>query len=51
MWQVADGTSLPLKLNVAVYNIHVRLEILFGGEVWCLRESEIGILKGKRDPS
>ena len=34
----------PIQLKEAVYECYVRPAILYGGEAWCLRESEMGIL-------
>ena len=40
----------PHKLKRAVYMSYVRLAILHGNEGWCLKESEMGILrKTKKD--
>ena len=33
-----------LKLKMAVHRSYVRPAILYGREVWCLKESEMGIL-------
>ena len=35
----------PLRLKGAVYKSHVRLAILCGSKAWCLKESEMGILR------
>ena len=35
----------PLRLLGTVYESYVRLQILYGSEAWCLRESEMGILR------
>ena len=36
---------LTLKLKVDVYKNYVRRAILHGREAWCLKESEMGILR------
>ena len=36
---------LPLKLKGAVYKSYVGLAILYGSEEWCLKESEMGIIR------
>ena len=38
------GRRSPPKLKGAVYEINVRPAMLYGSKVWCLKESEIGIL-------
>ena len=38
------GRRFPLRLKTAVYKSYVRPAILCGSEVWCLLESEMGIL-------
>ena len=35
----------PLKLKAAVYWSYARSAILYGSEAWCLKESEMGILR------
>ena len=35
----------PLKLKGAVYKGYVRPAVLYGSETWCLKESEMGILR------
>ena len=35
----------PLCLKWTVYKSYVRPAILYGSEAWCLRESEMGILR------
>ena len=36
---------LPLRLIGAVHKSYVRSAILYGSEAWCLKESEMGILR------
>ena len=38
------GMRFSPKLKGAVYWSYIRLAILFEGEAWCLKESEIAIL-------
>ena len=38
------GRRCHLRLKGAVYKSYVRPAILYGGEAWCLEESEMGIL-------
>ena len=40
----------PLKLKGAVYNSNVRPAILYGSEAWRLKERDIGVLQGQKDP-
>ena len=37
----------PLKLKTAVYKRLTRPAILYGSEAWCLKESEMGILRNR----
>ena len=39
------GRIFPQKLKSAVYMGYVRPANLYGSEAWCLKESEMGILK------
>ena len=39
-----------LKLKGAVYKSYVRPAILYGSKAWRLKESEMGIYKGQKDP-
>ena len=39
------GRRFPLRLKGAVYWSYVRSAILYGSEAWCLKESEMGILR------
>ena len=39
------GRRFPAKLKGAVFKSYVRPAILYGNEVWCLKESEMGILQ------
>ena len=39
------GRRFPLKLNGAVYKSGVKPAILYKSEAWCLKESEVGILR------
>ena len=36
--------TFSFRLKVAVYNIYIRSEILYGSEAWCPNESVMGIL-------
>ena len=38
------GRRLPLRQKGAVHKRYVRPAILYGGELWCPKESNIGIL-------
>ena len=39
------GRRFPLRLKGAVYISYVRPVILHGSEAWCLKESEMGMLR------
>ena len=39
------GRRFPLRLKEAVYENYVRPAILYGSEAWCLKESEMKILR------
>ena len=39
------GRRFPQKLKGAAYKNYVRPAILYGSEAWCLKESEMGILR------
>ena len=39
------GWRFPLDLKEAVYWSYVRPTMLYGSETWCLKESEMGILR------
>ena len=39
------GLRFPLRLKRTVYGSYVRPAILYGSEAWCLKESEMGILR------
>ena len=39
------GRRFPLRLRGAVYRSYVNPEILYGSVAWCLKESEMGILR------
>ena len=39
------GRIFPLKLKGAVFKSYVRPALLYGSESWCLKESEMGILR------
>ena len=39
------GRRFPLKLKWSVYKSYVRPAILYESEAWCLKESEMGILR------
>ena len=39
------GRKFPLRLKGAVYESYIRPAILYGSEAWCLKESEVGILR------
>ena len=38
-------SRFPLMLKGAVYKCYVRPAILYGSEAWCLKESEMKILR------
>ena len=42
------GRRFPLRLKGAVYESYVWPAILYGSEAWCLKESEMGILRTER---
>ena len=46
--KVLHGRRSPLKPKEVVYKRYVRPAILYGSESWCLKESEMGILRTKR---
>ena len=39
------GSRFPLRLNGAVCRSYVSPAMLYGSEAWCLKESEMGILR------
>ena len=39
------GRRFPLRLKGAVYRSYVRPAILYGSKAWCLKESDMGILR------
>ena len=39
------GRRFPLWLKLYIYRSYVRPAILYGSEAWCLKESEMGILR------
>ena len=39
------GRRFPLRLKGAVYKSYVTPAILYGSEAWCMKESEMGILR------
>ena len=39
------GRRFPPRLIGTVHRSYIRLAILYGNEEWCLKESEIGILR------
>ena len=39
------GRRFPQKLKGAVHRSYVRRAIQYGSEAWCLKESEIGIIR------
>ena len=39
------GRRFSLRLKGVVYKSYVRPAILYGSEAWCLKESEMGILR------
>ena len=43
--ELLHGRRFPLKLKRAVYKSYARPVILYGSEAWCLKESEMGILR------
>ena len=47
-WECGEllyGRRFPLRLIGAVYKSYVRPAIQYGSEAWCLKESEMGILR------
>ena len=47
-WECGEllyGRRFSLQLKRAVYGSYIRPAILYGSEAWCLKESEIGILR------
>ena len=45
MRELLYGRRFPLQLKGVVYKSYVRPAILYGREAWCLKESEMGILR------
>ena len=46
-WECGEllySRKFPLRLKGVVYKSYVRPAILYGSEMWCLRESEMGVL-------
>ena len=43
--ELLHGRRFPPKLKGAVHRSYVGLAILYGSEAWCLKESEMGILR------
>ena len=43
--EVLHGRRFPLKIKGKVYRCCVRPAILYGSETWCLKESEMAILR------
>ena len=41
-------SRFPLRLKGAVYKSYVKPAILYESEAWCLKESEMGILRGTK---
>ena len=48
--ELLHGRRFPLWLKRAIYMYYVRPAIQYGSEAWCLKESEIGIFEGQKDP-
>ena len=46
--ELLHGSRFPLKLKEAVHKSYVRQAMLHGSETWCLKESEMGILRTER---
>ena len=44
------GRRFPLRLHEAVYESCIWPAILYGSEAWCLKECDIGIFDGLKDP-
>ena len=43
--ELLHGRRYYLKLKGTAYKSYVSPAILYGGETWCLKESEMGIIK------
>ena len=43
--ELLHGRRFPLKLKGSVYKSYIRPAILYGSEAWCLKESEMIILR------
>ena len=43
--ELLHDRGFPLRLKESAYKSYVRKAILYGSEAWCLKESEIGILR------
>ena len=43
--ELLHGRRFPLRQKGAIYKSYVMPAILHGGEAWCLKESEMGILQ------
>ena len=39
------GKRFPIKINGKFYQCYVRLAILYGNKTWCLKESEMAVLR------
>ena len=48
--ELLHGRRFPLRLKAAVYKNNVRLAILHGSEKLCLKEGDMRIYVGWRDP-
>ena len=46
--ELLRGRRFSLRMKGMVYRSYVRLAMLYGRETWCLRESEMGILRTER---
>ena len=46
--ELLRGRRFSLTMKVMIYRSCVRLAMLYGSETWCLKESEMAILKTER---
>ena len=46
--ELLRGRSFSLRMKGMVYQSYVRSAMLYGSETWCLRESEMAILRTER---
>ena len=43
--ELLHGKRFPLELKGAAYKSYVMPAILYGSEAWCMKESQVGILR------